>query len=129
VEAEGCFYIGVASTTATTLGYRIQLTFKITQHSRDDFLMGSLVKYLGCGNTYLKSSVDVLDYEVKKVSDLNEKIIPLFRKYPLQGSKKENFEDFCKAVSLIKSGAHLTESGLEEIRRIKSGMNTQRKHL
>jgi hypothetical protein len=28
---------------------------------------------------------------------------------------------------LIKSGAHLTESGLEEIRRIKSDMNTQRK--
>jgi LAGLIDADG endonuclease len=66
VEAEGCFYIGVAESTESALGYRIQLTFKITQHSRDEFLMGSLVKYLDCGNIYKKSSVAVLDYEVKK---------------------------------------------------------------
>jgi hypothetical protein len=126
VEAEGCFYVGIAQST-NKVGYRVQLTFKITQHSRDDLLMGSLVKYLGCGNIYKKSSVAVIDYEVKKVSDLVDKILPFFIKYPLQGSKKQNFEDFCKVVSLIKSGAHLTESGLEEIRVIKAGMNTQRK--
>lgn len=85
------------------------------------------MKYLDCGNIYTKSSVAVIDYEVKKVSDVEDKILPFFRKYPLLGSKKQNFEDFCKVVSLIKSGAHLTESGLEEIRRIKSDMNTQRK--
>jgi hypothetical protein len=38
--------------------------------------MESLVKYLDCGNVYKKSSVDVVDYEVKKLSDLTEKIIP-----------------------------------------------------
>jgi len=127
VEAEGCFYVGIAKSD-TKLGYRVQLTFKITQHSRDDLLMGSLVEYLDCGNIYKKSSVSVVDYEVKKVSDLNDKILPFFIKYPLLGSKKENFEDFCKIVSLVKSGAHLTESGLDEIRTIKSGMNTQRNH-
>jgi len=127
VEAEGCFYVGIAKSD-TKLGYRVQLTFKITQHSRDDLLMGSLVEYLDCGNIYKKSSVSVEDYEVKKVSDLNDKILPFFIKYPLLGSKKENFEDFCKIVSLVKSGAHLTESGLDEIRTIKSGMNTQRNH-
>jgi len=72
-------------------------------------------------------SVAVIDYEVKKVSDLVDKILPFFRKYPLLGSKKQNFEDFCKVLSLIKSGDHLTESGLEKIRSIKAGMNTQRK--
>jgi hypothetical protein len=89
--------------------------------------MGSLVKYLDCGHIYKKSSVAVIDYEVKKVSDLVDKILPFFRKYPLLGSKKQNFEDFCKVVSIIKAGAHLTESGLEEIRAIKAGMNTQRR--
>jgi hypothetical protein len=36
----------------------------------------------------------VIDFEVKKVSDLNDKVLPLFLKSPLWGSKKENFEDF-----------------------------------
>jgi hypothetical protein len=88
--------------------------------------MESLVKYLGCGKIYKKSSVPVVDFEVKKLSDITDKIIPFFKKYPLQGVKKQNFEDFCKVASLIKSGAHLTKSGLDEIRKIKSGMNTQR---
>lgn len=91
MEAEGCFYVGIAK-SETKLGYRVQLTFKITQHSRDDLLMGSLVGYLDCGNIYKKCSVSVVYYEVKKVSDLNDKILPFFIKYPLLGSKKENFE-------------------------------------
>lgn len=85
--------------------------------------MESLASYLDCGNVYTKSSVPVVDYEVKKFSDLTAKIIPLFEKYPLQGIKKKNFEDFWKVASVVKSGAHLTKSGLEEITRIKSGMN------
>lgn len=126
-EAEGCFYIDIAESTGVAVGNRIQLRFKITQHNRDVLLLESLVKYLGCGKIYKKSTVSVADFEVKKFSDITDKIIPFFKKYPLQGVKKENFEDFCKVASLIKSGAHLTESGLEEIRMIKSGMNTQRK--
>lgn len=126
VEAEGCFYIDIAESREVAVGSRVQLRFKITQHNRDGQLMESLVKYLGCGKIYRKSSVPVVDLEVKNFSDIDQKIIPFFNKYPLQGVKKENFEDFCKVASLIKSGAHLTPSGLGEIRRIKSGMNTQR---
>jgi len=103
------------------------LRFKISQDKRDALLMENLINYLNCGNVYKKSKVAVVEYEVKKFSDITEKIIPIFKKYPLQGIKKLNFEDFCKAIPLIKSGDHLTESGLDEIRKIKSGMNTQRK--
>ncbi|KAG0632613.1 cytochrome oxidase I intronic ORF 5 [Tuber brumale] len=126
VEGEGCFYIDISETSGK-VGARVQLKFKITQHSRDALLMESLVKYLDCGKIYKKSSVDVIDYEVKKLSDITEKVIPFFKKYPLQGSKKLNFDNFCTVASLVESGAHLTKSGLEEIRKIKSGMNTQRK--
>ena len=43
------------------------------------------------------------------------------------GSKALDFADFCKASKLIKDKAHLTESGLENIRLIKAGMNRGRK--
>ena len=125
-EGEGCFYVDIAQ-SSNRVGARVQLRFKISQHSRDTLLMESLIKYLDCGNIYTKSSSAVIDYEVKKYSDIAEKIIPFFNKYPLQGTKKQNFEDFCKVASLMKSEAHLTKSGLEEIRIIKSGMNVQRK--
>ena len=58
-------------------------------------------------------------------------------KYPLQGTKNcyakpfsslgfFNFMDFCKIVDLMRNKRHLTSEGLEEIRKIKSGMNTGR---
>ena len=34
--------------------------------------------------------------------------------------------DFCKIVDIMRNKRHLTSEGLEEIRKIKSGMNTGR---
>ena len=43
------------------------------------------------------------------------------------GKKILDFEEFCKVAELMQNKAHLTQSGLEEIRIIKAGMNTGRK--
>lgn len=56
-----------------------------------------------------------------------KKIIPFFRKYPLHGTKRLDFEDFCKIIELVKNKEHLTNKGIEEIIKIQSGMNRNRK--
>ncbi len=38
-----------------------------------------------------------------------------------------DYADFCKVAELMKPKAHLTASGLEQIRKLKAGMNTGRK--
>lgn len=67
-----------------------------------------------------------VNFMVAKLTDIINILLPIFSKYPLQGTKKLNFMDFCKVVELMKNKAHLTPEGLEEIRKIKSGMNTGR---
>ena len=64
---------------------------------------------------------------VTKLSDIEEKIIPFFNKFPIWGVKAEDFADFCRARELMKEKKHLTAEGLEEIRQIKAGMNIGRK--
>lgn len=88
--------------------------------------MESLVKYLDCGKVY--RSREAVDFVVTKLPDLSEGIIPFFEKYPLQGVKSHEFLDFKIVAKLMKNKEHLTQEGLEQIRQIKSGMNTQRKH-
>lgn len=88
--------------------------------------MKGLEKYLSCGRYYPKSNKDVGDFVVSRLSDITDKIIPLFEKYPILGVKALDFADFCKASVLIKNKAHLTDLGLEEIRKIKDGMNRGR---
>ena len=70
-----------------------------------------------------------MNYILTKFSDIDEKIIPFFRKNKLLGVKLQDFvrSDWCKAAAeLIKNKAHLTSSGLEDILKIKAVINSVR---
>lgn len=125
MSGEGCFYINIKQSPASKLGEAVQLKFQITQHTRDVLLMESLAKILDCGKVY--SSRETIDFVVIKFSDIKEKIIPLFDKYPIQGVKSKDFEDFKKVAKLMQSKSHLTREGLDQIKKIKAGMNSARK--
>jgi hypothetical protein len=51
ISAEGNFDVRIPSTNSK-LGYRVQLRFRISQHSRDNILMQKIVDYLGSGKIY-----------------------------------------------------------------------------
>jgi hypothetical protein len=102
------------------------LGFQITQHSRDITLMESLIKFWDCGSCSQPLDYNHVDFRVRNFSDLIEKIIPFFQKYPVLGVKAKDFVDWCKVAEMMQNKAHLTASGLEEIRKIKAGMNKGR---
>jgi hypothetical protein len=54
--------------------------------------MVSLMKYFDCGHI-LKKKESNLEWQVQKFSDLTEKIIPFFSKYPILGVKLQDFQD------------------------------------
>ena len=83
-SAEGSFMVQVKTSG------QVQLVFRLGQHSRDEQLMESLIYYLHCGSLYKQKEAVI--FEVKKLSDINEKIIPFFKKYPILGVKSKNFE-------------------------------------
>lgn len=101
----------------------LDLEFNITQHYRDAKLMEKLIEYLDCGrikNKYSGSSV--VNFRVRRLSDIAEKIIPFFDAHPIQGAKRLDYLDFRKAVEIMKVKAriYLTPEGLDPIRLIKS---------
>jgi hypothetical protein len=57
-----------------------------------------------------------IDYKVSKLSDIQSIIIPFFKKYPLQGCKALDYNDFCGILELMTIKAHLTPEGLKKIR-------------
>lgn len=84
------------------------------------------MSYLSCGYYYASKGRDCGDFLAIRFPDISSKIIPFFKEYPLQGVKANDFADFCKVAELMRSEAHLTKDGLEEIKQIKSGMNKGR---
>lgn len=102
----------------------VKLIFQLTQHTRDEQLMRSLIEYFDCGNLY--KDREAFEYRVEKFSDIENKIIPFFSKNRIHGVKFLDYLDWCKAAEFIKNKAHLTEEGLDQIRKIKAGMNKGR---
>ena len=53
--------------------------------------MKSFISLFQCGT--IRKRHDALDFRVYKLSDMTDKIIPFFQKYPIRGVKALDFED------------------------------------
>jgi len=124
-SAEGCFRCRIYKSTSK-IGESVELELSVTQHSRDIALIKSLDAYLGCGTTLELATNSAVRFYVKKFSYIYNIIIPFYKKYPIQGTKSLDFNDFCKVAELVNNKAHLTTVGLDKIRQIKDGMNSKR---
>ncbi len=125
VSAEGNFDVRIPSTNSK-LGYRVQLRFRISQHSRDIKLLEKIVEYFGSGKIYKYDGKYAVSLTIVDFTDISNIIIPFFNKNPLIGVKLYDYLDWCKIHSLMMNRSHFTVEGINSIRKIKSGMNSGR---
>lgn len=103
------------------------LVLQITQNERDEELMETLRSYFGNGGIdRVSSTSSALNFKISSFSFIYEKIIPFFRQHPIIGVKSEDFYDWVKVAELMKNNKHRTPEGLDQIRKIKEGMNKGR---
>lgn len=94
-SGEGCFLVDIFKAKS---GNIVRLKFTLIQHTRDEKLIKSLIDYLNCG--FIVKTDKAVSFIVTKFSDIEEKIIPFFTKYPILGVKSSDFEDFRKVAHL-----------------------------
>ena len=128
-DGEGCFYVNLGASTRYRAGYRIQLHFHLKMQERDRELLEKVRNTIGCGGVYFQKEqranhCQCYRYTVSSEKDIQEIVIPFFKKYPLQSaSKSASFDIFCQIATLVKEGAHLKSEGIEKIRELKLRMN------
>lgn len=125
ISAEGNFDVRIPSTNSK-LGYRVQLRFRISQHSRDFILMQKIVEYLGSGKIYKYAGKSAVSLSMVDFKDITNILVPFLNENPVIGIKLYDYIDWCKIHSLMLNRSHLTVEGINSIRKIKSGMNTGR---
>ena len=127
VEGEGMFFVNIYKRTDSVLGEGVKLAFKITQDIKNIGLLESFTGIFTVGKVYRQSpTVKVMDFMITGFADMTKYVIPFFQAHPLEGAKKNDFEDFIKVADLMKKKSHLDRDGLEQIRLIKSEMNSKR---
>ena len=122
VDGEGCFHVGIAVHSDLKTGYQVLPEFTVVQHERDVQLLHAIKAYFGCGVVRTNHG-DRMAYRVRSQEHLLRIIVPFFVKYPLRTQKRLDFEKFRDVVLMMERGDHLTDEGVDRIRRIAEKMN------
>ena len=128
-DGEGCFHVNAWKSSAYKAGYGIQLHFHLKMQEKDKPLLEKIRNTLDCGAVYFQKEqrtnhCQCYRYTVSSQKDIFERLIPFFKRYPLQSvSKNKSFQIFCQIADLVKSGQHLKGSGIERIKTLKLQMN------
>jgi hypothetical protein len=133
-SGDGSFQIRLRKLN-TNIGYRVSLLYSFHLHIRDLDVLKGLATYFSNNSKNLISNEKKVGIsedksvhlQIAKFTDINEKIIPFFEKYPIEGVKSLDFEDFKKVCKLIENKKHLTPLGIKAILDIKLNMNQNRK--
>lgn len=123
-DSEGNFSIFVQKTSK---GPKITLAYKVTQKAHSMGILYDLQRYFNCGNIHIDNrKEDAYKFNVNKLDDITNIIIPHFEKYPLLTSKRLDFLDFKRVAFMMKDGLHLKKEYQEIILAIKDNMNSKR---
>jgi len=96
VSGEGCFSVQMAKYGKGKLD-GVSLSFKVSQHLRDELLLRSFISFFGCGlfnyhNGKSQSGSGVV-FIVRKFTDISDKILPFFKYHTIKGIKSVDFKD------------------------------------
>jgi len=123
VDAEGNFSINKQKYGHN---YKFTFSFKVTQKEHSLGILHDLKNFFNCGHIHIDNRKEnAYKYNIARLEDIFNIIIPHFDKYPLLTSKNLDFLDFKKAVYLLKNKLDLYEN---EILSIKNNMNSKRSY-
>ncbi len=124
VDGEGCFSVSFSKRPKFLVGFETKPSFSISQNHDRAEILHLMQEYFGCG--FMRSGITdrTIKYEVRRLDDLMEKVIPHFEAHPLLSAKQKDFLLFKKVCLMMKEGVHKTPEGLQKIIPVAFNMNS-----
>ena len=123
VDGEGCFSVSFTKRQRFSIGWETKPSFSVSQNYNRAQQLFIMKKHFGCG--FMRDGItdNTIKYEIRRLDDLLEKVIPHFEKYPLLSAKQQDVMSLKAICLLMKNNKHLTPKGLERILEIAFTMN------
>jgi len=140
-DAEGCFYFYIGKQILKgkqSSTWLLNPSLEIGQNTHDVAVLELIKNYLNCGRIKptrkdnsleeAKSLPKLSRYVVSNMTDITNVIIPFFDKYSLLTSKSLDYKDWKHLIELKLSRLRLdlNGEGIEKMKQIKAGMNSNR---
>ncbi len=123
VDGEGCFSVSFSKRSHFNVGWETKPSFSVSQnHDRAQSLF-IMQKHFGCGFMRDGISDNTLKYEVRRLDDLLEKVLPHFERYRLLSAKQNDVRLLKEVCLLMKMGEHVTPMGMKKVMKLAFKMN------
>jgi len=116
---EGSFMIVCRKRSGAPRGDRLSAAFNVSQQDRAP--LDLFRETLGCG-TMRRGGSGGWYWEVNSLSELVCRGVPFFERFPLVGSKAQDFHAWRQAIAILQRG-RLSESDLATVLALREGMN------
>ena len=111
IDGEGCFCVSFTPSKRHRFGWEVRPSFSVSQNQDRAELLYLIQQTWDCGFIRPDRSDRTLKFEVRKVTDLVDKVIPHFEVYPLLSSKQQDVIRFRQICCLIDQRQHLVKEG------------------
>ncbi len=123
VDGEGCFTVSISPRLTLLVGWEVRPSLSVSQNGDRREVLLRMQEYFGCGSLRPDRSDKTWKWEVRSLPRLVDRVLPHFRRYPLQSGKRRDFELFAEICQRMIRGAHRQPAGLMEIVRLAGDMN------
>ncbi len=100
-------------------GFRISAAFNVSQHDR--IPLDLFREVLGCGSLRQAGNGGWY-WEVNRLSDLSDQIVPFFDRFPIVGQKAQDYQLWRSAVLLLAAGC-LSDQDYRQVLALRERMN------
>ncbi len=122
-DGEGTFSVSFNYRRKLNTRVEVRPSFSISQHKRNLAILQRIQTALKCGSIRFSKRDQNYKFEVRSIDDLIKKVIPHFKKFPLQTSKSEDFRKFSVICGWINRNLHRNPAKLREIIELAYTMN------
>ena len=124
-DGEGSFNVSFIKRSDYKHRWKISLSFNITQ--KDDTIPYLFRDTMRCGTIRYRKD-GICYFEVRRIKDIVQIIIPFFKRFPLLSRGKKNvFNIFCRIAWIVEDKKHLEKEGIREILKLRDSIKVSRK--
>ena len=120
VDGEGSFNVPIRREHDRGLPWRVALSFNVSQIGSE--LPELLRTVFGIG-TIRGRRDGVYYFEVTRPDELVERVFPFFDQFPLRSPKQGDLAIFRSITELVRTGRHLSSTGIQEVLVMRAPMN------
>jgi hypothetical protein len=115
VDGEGSFMVSFNLRPSLSTGIEVRLAFAVALNERSLEVLKALRRFFGCGAICYSRGDRTYKWEVRSISDIVQRVLPHFERYPLQTAKRADFERFAQICRWVHANRHRNREYLRRI--------------